>query len=200
MFLVYLIIGWNSLSYRWLYNATNSEKAQLKICQTILQKYLNKNTARASDQTPPMTYEECLSLIKQECQGAGISETLLNLGSCYSGKKVGVHANFESKVDRVLKHMDKEEKHKKSSPPTTPAPRSKSSGGSGRKGSKPKQNKADTDHQAEYIKKIATICAAFNNGGCEEFPCPKGFKHICSEITDKDTLRMCYKKHPKTEH
>ena len=145
-------------------------------------------------------YEECLQLIKLECQSEGISETLLNLGSCYSGQKAGSHANFENKVERCLKYFEKSENKQKSksSAPSPATSRPKSGNNSNQKGKGKQSN--NSDHQAEYVKKISSICAVYNNGGCEDHPCPRGLKHICSEIINKETLRMCFKRHPKTEH
>ena len=54
--------------------------------------------------------------------------------------------------------------------------------------------------QHGYHKKLQSICALFNQGGCAS-PCPKGLKHICSKVTDNDSMRMCYSdQHPLIEH
>ena len=73
---------------RWLYNACSNHKLQLKLCQSVTQKFLDRNTTRAAENAAPLTYEECLSMIRLECQSEGVSDTLLALGSCYSGQKV----------------------------------------------------------------------------------------------------------------
>ena len=68
---------------------------------SVTQKWLNKNTSRANEQAPPLVYEECLSLIKLECQGEGLAESTLALGSCYSGTKAGGGSALEKKVDKI---------------------------------------------------------------------------------------------------
>ena len=87
--------------FRWLYNATNSEKQQLRVVNATTQKWLNKNTSRARKQAPPLVFEECLSLIRLECQGEGITGSLLALGSCYSGTKADGDSALEKKVIMV---------------------------------------------------------------------------------------------------
>ena len=87
--------------FSWLYNATGSDKQQLKIVGSATQKWLNKNTSRANEQAPPLVYEECLSLIKLECQGEGLAESTLALGSCYSGTKAGGGSALEKKVAKI---------------------------------------------------------------------------------------------------
>ena len=87
--------------FSWLYNAAGSDKQQLKIVNSVTQKWLNKNTSRANEQAPPLVYEECLSLIKLECQGEGLGESTLALGSCYSGTKAGGGSALEKKVAKI---------------------------------------------------------------------------------------------------
>ena len=84
-----------------MYNAAGSDKQQLKIVGSVTQKWLNKNTSRANEQAPPLVYEECLSLIKLECQGEGLAESTLALGSCYSGTKAGGGSALEKKVTKI---------------------------------------------------------------------------------------------------
>ena len=90
-----------NLLFSWLYNAAGSDKQQLKIVGSVTQKWLNKNTSRANEQAPPLVYEECLSLIKLECQGEGLGESTLALGSCYSGTKAGGGSALEKKVAKI---------------------------------------------------------------------------------------------------
>ena len=90
-----------NLLFSWLYNAAGSDKQQLKIVGSVTQKWLNKNTSRANEQAPPLVYEECLSLIKLECQGEGLAESTLALGSCYSGTKAGGGSALEKKVTKT---------------------------------------------------------------------------------------------------
>ena len=89
------------LLFSWLYNAATSDKQQLKIVGSVTQKWLNKNTSRANEMAPPLVYEECLSLIKLECQGEGLGESTLALGSCYSGTKAGGGSALEKKVAKI---------------------------------------------------------------------------------------------------
>ena len=173
--------------FRWLYNATSSEKVQLRVVNSVIQKFLNKNTTRAAEHSPPLNYEECLSLIRLECQGEGIPETLLALGSCYSGIKAGGDSALEKKVDKVVKFMETQRRNQSSSQGSS---RQKQSGNQNRgsasnnnnntRGGNNSRNDSSNKVQARYQKKLKTICVLYNNGSCPS-PCSQGLRHICTK-------------------
>ena len=172
---------------------------------SVIQKFLNKNTARAAEHAAPLNYEECLSLIRLECQGEGIPETLLALGSCYSGSRAGGDSALEKKVDRCLKFMEQssQKNNQSSSQGSSRQKQNQAKGNSSnnnnntnaRRGNKQKYNKIQSDYQY----KLKSICVLYNNGSCPT-PCVNGLRHICSKIIDTKSLRMCYEEHPQMDH
>ena len=192
---------------RWLFNVTSDESTQVEVCRSILQKFLNKNCARASENAPPLDYTEALNVIKQECQALGLQESLLSLGDCYSGQRKSTDSLVEKKVDKCLQLMEKNQDRRPQGGANNYNQRGRgrrarnnnNNNNSSKGGNNRGQDKVVKTPREMYEVKLKRICQLFNDGQCST-PCVDGKQHICSRVTEPNTYRMCWASHPSIEH
>ena len=90
------------LKCRYCYNVAKDEQQQLRLCKSIMQKWMNLCNGRSSDGSPLPKYEEIIGLIKSEVQSFGLSDVGLYLGDCFAG----VRANSDSAMEKRLKTVE----------------------------------------------------------------------------------------------
>ena len=189
---------------RWMFNVCEDQSTQVEVCRSILQKFLNKNSAKAAENAPPLEYDDAINVIKQECQALGLQESLLSLGDCYSGQRKSTGSHIEKKLDRCLQMMDKgHDRRPQGSSNNNNNQRNTRQRNRGRnQGSNNNNRGQDSGKKTPrqlYEIKLKSICIPYNDGLCSS-PCVDGKKHICTRITQADTYRMCWASHPSIEH
>ena len=70
-----------------MWSVSNNEAEQLKLLKKIINLYLQKSVARATEGRNPLTYQELMAFVKEVAADEGKSDFLLKQGCLWTGKK-----------------------------------------------------------------------------------------------------------------
>ena len=72
---------------QWLWSISSNESEQLRLLKKLMNLYLQKSVARATEGRHALTYQEILSIVKEVAMDEGKSECMLKQGSVWENRK-----------------------------------------------------------------------------------------------------------------
>ena len=153
----------------WLLGAVSSEKEQLDLLETLLDKLLSRNAQRARTGLPPMQYEQVRAATKSFLHSKGKSEAGLYGVDPYAGKRkltdeARMKQDIEASLTAKFKNWNKQDGPVRD-----------------RRQKNKNEDKKKRDKGSDGASKVSKLCKDFNSqSGCSsQGDCAKG-EHKCS--------------------
>ena len=72
---------------QWLWSISSNESEQLRLLKKLMNLFLQKSVARATEGRHALTYQEILSLVKEVAMEEGKPECMIKQGSVWENRK-----------------------------------------------------------------------------------------------------------------